>query len=63
MPYAYVVNFKTSQSPISVYSFVHENTLDIYENEKGIYFTQILKNEDTHFTGELNLVIKGPMFK
>ena len=56
VPYTYIVNFKTSQSPISVYSFVHENTLDIYEKEKVIYFTQILKNEDTqlHWRVESN---------
>ena len=59
MPYAYVVNFKTSQSPISVYSFVHENTLDIYENEKGIYFTQILKNEDTQLHWRVESGNKG----
>lgn len=59
MPYAYVVNFKTSQSPISVYSFVHENSLDICENEKGIYFTQILKNEDTQLHWRVESGNKG----
>ena len=59
MPYAYIVNFKTSQSPIYVYSFVHENTLDIYEKEKVIYFTQILKNEDAQLHWRVKSSNKG----
>ena len=59
IPYAYIINFKTSQSPLSVYSFVHENTLDIYEKEKGIDFTQILKNEDTQLHWKVESNDKG----
>lgn len=46
LPYAYLVKFKSEHSPLSIYSFVHQNVIETEELQDKLHMTQVIETEN-----------------